>query len=215
MNICVVGGGTPGKFGYDFVQRARLDGHVVKVLSHRDHGHNDSDSEFANFNNSADVLEKFQNLIKDFDNLDIFLYNSNPGGYPYGASEFQSTTSVNEDAYIHTLKAHVIIPHFLATESLKNMLPGSKIIFMTTGLVMDLRRKMLADMSGYAGGKAWQTQLMLSLAQHNDRKVIVSAISPFFSRDNQEKYRSVVDKIYNYVFEHDFEHNGKIAEFYE
>ena len=41
MNIVVIGGGKPERFGNDFCNRARADGHDVYVISHKDYGTND------------------------------------------------------------------------------------------------------------------------------------------------------------------------------
>jgi nucleoside-diphosphate-sugar epimerase len=55
MNIVVIGGGKPGKFGNDFCNRARSEGHDVYVISHKDYGTNDPKHIVADFDNPTSI----------------------------------------------------------------------------------------------------------------------------------------------------------------
>lgn len=210
MNIVVIGGGTHGKFGNDFVNRARQDGHRVLVLSHKKHNTQHPDHASANFTNLENTLYNFCSLIQKIETIDLFLYNSNSGGWPHQENHLHSTATVNESLYIYGFKIHVIIPHALAIEALKKMTDASKIVFMTTDMIYGKEREKYTQLVGYAGGKAYQHQLMIGLANHNDKNVTVSSLSPFFNYDDQKHYKSIFEKAYNYIITHGPEYNCKV-----
>ena len=64
MNICVIGGGGPtGKFGRDFCDRARDEGHNVYVLSHKNHKQTDHRQMWANFKNiETNIFQELSQL---------------------------------------------------------------------------------------------------------------------------------------------------------
>ena len=216
MNIVVVGGGTPGRFGHDVVNRARKDGHRVLVLSHRLRS-KDPDAEIANFSNLESTIDSFQQLISKVDHIDLFLYNTNcsgdsQGGWPNNIDHYHSTSTVNEKLYIYGFKIHVIIPHALCIEVMKKMNKDSKICFMTTDMIYQKNRTKYTEKVGYAGGKSYQHQLMLALANHNDIGVTVSSVSPHFDYNETSQYSYILDKAYNYLINHDSKFNGEIFE---
>jgi hypothetical protein len=210
MNIVVIGGGKPGKFGNDFCNRARNEGHNVYVISHKDYGTNDPKHVVAPFNNVVDFLEAFKNLTKDLDTIDILLYNSNAHSYPGRPDELQSTGNVSPEKWIQALTLNVIIPHAVSLEALKKMSKGSGIVFMTSGMSYDLKRKEWTANVGYAGLKGVQNHLMIGLANHNDKGAVVTCVSPHFPYDNAEKYSMVLNHTYNYITSLTEESNGKI-----
>lgn len=210
MNIVVVGGGRPGQFGNDFVRKAKSQGHVVRVLSHRTE--NDTDATLT-FLNSEDAVLKFNAITKDLDTIDIFLYNSSYKGYPNEQVSYTSKGIIKEKLYVHGFYVQVVIPHTLSIEALKKMTDRSKIMFMTTDTIYDRERNIGLDKLGYYGGKAYQHQLMLALAEFNDKDVTVSSISPLFDYENKGNYL----KQFNTVYEHIFgsTKNGKVYDCWE
>jgi nucleoside-diphosphate-sugar epimerase len=209
MNIVVIGGGTPGKFGNDVVKLARSQGHRVLVLSHRNKG-DDLDKLVTNFSNVDIVVNDFYELVNDIDNIDILLYNTNCGGWPDSAENFKSTGRIKESLYIHGFKIHVVIPHALVLAAMSKMCSESRVVFVTTDMIYDREREKYLDKLGYAGGKSYQHQLMLALAEHNDKEITVSSISPFFDYNEPAQYKIVFKKAYEYLLTHSKESNGKV-----
>jgi len=210
MNIVVIGGGQPGKFGNDFCNRARSEGHDVYVISHKDYGTNDPKHIVADFDNVNDFLSKFKNLTNHLEKIDLLLYNSNAHSYPGRPDELQSTGNVSTDKWEKALRFHVVIPHAIALESLKKMTKGSSIVFMTSGMSYDLSRKNWTANVGYAGFKGMQNHLMIGLANNNDKGAIVTCVSPHFPYDDAEKYSMVFNHTYDYITSLTEESNGKI-----
>jgi hypothetical protein len=62
MNIVVVGGGSFGRFGNDFVRSSKAAGHTVRVLSHRTSIDTDAT---INFLNITDAVEQFNKITQD------------------------------------------------------------------------------------------------------------------------------------------------------
>ena len=196
MNVVVIGGSETGKFGNDLVRQLRNDAHTVKVLSHRKR---DEDAAVANFTSLENVIECFNELVKDINHIDILLYNTSYNGYPNSETVFTSNGSINEKLYTHGFAVQVIIPHAIAIEALKKMNGNSKLFFMTTDVIYDRERDANLHKLGYYGGKAYQHQLMLALAEHNDKDVTVSSISPYFDYNNKDDYRTAFEKVYNHI----------------
>jgi hypothetical protein len=210
MNIVVVGGGTFGRFGNDFVRKAKADGHVVRVLSHRTTKDTDAT---INFLKLEDVVAKFNTITKDLEHIDILLYNSTYKGYPNDSILFTSNGTIKEKLYLHGFYVQVLIPHALAIETLKKATDASKIIFLTTDVIYDRERTENLDHLGYYGGKAYQHQLMLALADCNDKDATVSSISPFFDYENKQKYNETFDVVYKHIFGNT--QNGKVFDCWE
>lgn len=210
MNIVVVGGGTFGRFGNDFVRSAKEAGHNVRVLSHRDSSDTDATTTFLSV---QDAVAKFNSVTSDMDRIDILLYNSSYKGHPNDPDSFTSKGTVKEKLYVHGLYIQVLIPHALSIEALKKMDDASKIIFMTTDVIYDRERTENLYKLGYYGGKAYQHQLMLALADCNDKGTVVSSISPYFDYEDRKEYA----KTFNIVYEHIFGNtvNGKVFDCWE
>lgn len=210
MNIVVVGGGTFGRFGNDFVRQAKADGHVVRVLSHRT---NDDTDATLTFLTAEDAVTKFNSITQDLDIIDILLYNSTYKGYPDDPGSFTSKGIIKEKLYVHGFYVQAIIPHALSIEALKKMTAQSKIVFMTTDVIYDRERTLGLHKLGYYGGKAYQHQLMLALAEHNDKDVTVSSVSPMFDYEDKENYQSQFATVYKHIF--GTTQNGRVYDCWE
>lgn len=212
MNIVVIGGGQPGRFGNDFCNRARAEGHDVYVISHKDYGTNDPKQIVADFANVEEFLEKFKNLINHLDKIDILLYNSSSHTQTYPMNPYLLTSNgeVSITAWEQSLRLHAIIPHVLSIEALKKMSETSAIVFMTTGMSRHVTRTEWTDMVGYAGFKGIQNHLMIGLAHHNDKGAIVTCVAPHFPYDDADKYKIILNTAYEYITQLTKENNGKI-----
>lgn len=210
MNIVVVGGGQPGKFGNDFCLRARREGHNVFILSHKNYNNGDPQHLYADHSERQHVVEAFNELTKDIDNIDIFLYNGRMEGYPGKPEDFHSTAKINSLGYYSNLHFTLLLPHVLSIEALKKMSQGSKIVFLTTGMATKFDRTDYTEMSGYAGLKAAQIHLMIALAHHNDRGAWASSVSPHFPYEDQQAYRGMFNKVYDYILNFDQSKNGSV-----
>jgi hypothetical protein len=215
MNIVVIGGGTPGKFGNDFCNRAKSEGHDVYIMSHIDHGTNDPKHIVANFNSPDIFLHYYKKLIQNLDTIDILLYNSNGGGGIFDASQLQSIGRYEGVDWEIGLKTHVIIPHMIILESLKKMSKGSGIVFMTTDQSYNLSKTQNTSFVGYAGFKGIQNHLMIGLAYNNDKEAIATSVSTHFPYENKKEYDIMFDKIYNYITTLTDKSNGKIRSFWK
>ncbi len=210
MNIVVVGGGTFGRFGNDFVRSAKEAGHTVRVLSHRT---NDDTDATLTFLSVEDAVAKFNKVTEDLDTIDILLYNSTHKGHPDDPSTFTSAGKVKEKVYVHGFYVHAIIPHALSIEALKKMNAQSKIVFMTTDVIYDRERGNNLYKLGYYGGKAYQHQLMLALADSNDKGVTVSSVSPMFDYEDRKQYAKTFNIVYDHIFGNT--QNGKVFDCWE
>jgi hypothetical protein len=210
MNIVVVGGGSFGRFGNDFVRSSKAAGHTVRVLSHRTSIDTDAT---INFLNITDAVEQFNKITQDLNSIDILLYNSTHKGHPSEKALFTSNGIVKEKLYIHGMYIQIIIPHSLCIEALKKMNNRSKIIFMTTDVIYNRERAEDLHKLGYYGGKAYQHQLMLALANCNDKQATVSSVSPYFDYDNKKEYTRTFNLVYEHIFGNTI--NGKVYDCWE
>jgi NAD(P)-dependent dehydrogenase (short-subunit alcohol dehydrogenase family) len=212
MNIVVVGGATPGKFGNEFALRCRAKGHRVKILTWRDTGSTDPDQVWADFTNVADVVQAFNRVTHDLDRIDIVLWNINGNAYPWTTDAWTTECSnIDSVSYVRGLTTGVIVPHALSIAALPRMDNHSSLVFMTTGLAVDFRRTTITQYAGYAGVKGWVLQMMLALAFNNDRGVISTAIAPRFDYDDPETCSQVIDRVVEHVLNLDASWNGKIV----
>lgn len=215
MNILVIGGGgKPGRFGRDFCDRARLDGHSVYVISHRDYGTGDPKQISADFSNPSSVVNAFNTVMQEVNHLDIMLYNSSAHGYPNNTNDFQSTTTVDIQKHYLNYNIYILYPHLLSIQALKIMNKTSKIIFLTTGLTLSWmwedERSDLTRKAGYTGGKSFQNHLMIGLATGNDKEVTVTSLSPHFDYHNIDVYKRSLELTYNRILNVEARDNGKI-----
>jgi len=205
MNIVIVGGGTVGHFGNDFVRKAKADGHNVRVLSHRTSKDTDERINFLDIQSSVD---KFNSITEDFGSIDIFLYNSVYNGTPNEPKQFTSKGEFSEKLYLYGFYVNVVMPHRLSIEALKKMDHTSKILFMTTDVIYDRERTENLHKLSYYGGKAYQHQLMLALADCNDKDATVSSISPYFNYEDRAEYKKAFNEVCAHVF--GITKNGKV-----
>ena len=210
MNIVVVGGGEPGKFGNDFCNLAKQEGHNVFILSHKEYKTADPRHTHADFRKKESVIEEFNKLTSSIDHIDIFIFNGWCNCYPSCAHYFTSHAEIDIQSWHENLDTTVVLPHLLSIEALKKMSIGSKIVFLTTKMALEFERTNYTEMAGYAGIKAAQTHLMIALAHHNDKGVIVSSISPHFPYEDRESYNRVFIKGYKYILSFDKSRNGCI-----
>jgi len=214
MNIVVIGGGTPGRFGNDFCVRARNEGHDVYIMSHIDHGTNDPKHKVANFNSPDIFLQQYKQLIENLDTIDILLYNSTGGSGIFATSQLQSIGRYEGVGWEDALKLHVIIPHLTILESLKKMSKGSGIVFMTSDQSYNLKKTQLTSFVGYSGFKGMQNHLMIGLAYNNDKEAIATSVSAHFPYENKKEYAEIFNNIYEYITTLTEESNGKIRSFW-
>jgi NAD(P)-dependent dehydrogenase (short-subunit alcohol dehydrogenase family) len=204
MNICVFGGGgEPGRFGPDFCDRARSQGHTVYTISHQAHDH----SVVADFECTEDVVAKFT-AVASTANLDLVVYNTTAPSYPDQSHCFVAGHEYQEQAWMQTVRIHAAIPHAVGLSALRYMRQGTAVVFMTSGISWEPNRTYSTWAAGYAGGKAMQNHLMLAMAQHNNRGIIFTSISPHFT---PQTYPTVFEKIYQHIMAIGPEHNGEIC----
>jgi NAD(P)-dependent dehydrogenase (short-subunit alcohol dehydrogenase family) len=218
MNICVIGGGgTKGKFGRDFCDCARAQGHNVYVLSHKDYNQNDPRQLWADFKNIDNVVTRFTQLIESIDHIDIFIYNttSDSGSFPHLDRHFKSTNKFDcVKGWHNTIDLHAVIPHMLCVTALNKMSATSKLVFMVSGLAMYFDRPEWNDAAGYSSGKAAQIFLMLGFSSYNDRGAISTAVSPHFDYTNPAHYEIIFNRVYDHILDMNQDQNGKIKSFY-
>lgn len=215
MNIVVIGGSEKNKFGNDFLLKATKEGHTVYNLSHRNRPNLPDNTIVCNFSDINDVRNKFNDLVRAIDHIDIVLYNTNPVGYPNTVDKYRSDAEINVKLYQHGFSTHVIAAHVIAVDALKKMSDKSKFVFMTTEVVFEKERYSYIDKVGYYGGKAYQHQLMLALAHYNDKKAVFSAVSPFFDYTNDIKYKERFQSAYEYIMTHDRTYNGRVFDCFD
>ena len=211
MNILVIGGGTKGRFGNRFVEHARSQGHRVLVVSHKDHGYDNTDHVVADFNSTDDVVNKVEFLLSKIDVLDIFLFNTVAGKGPWNEWDFKSdSTFFDESEWLWNLRLNVIIPNNLSIICLKKMIEGSKLIYMTTGRSYAMEVTHGPFIPSYYGAKAWLNHVMIAFAHYNDKKVISTGITGHIDYGDSVNYDRAFEKAYNHIMNINESHNGKI-----
>lgn len=209
MNIIVLGGGgKPGKFGKDFVNKAREQGHRVIVLSHRDHMTGNTDDRTINYRNLESIKPVLQNIAKELPVIDIILFNQNGAGYPFSAEELFVEPNISE--YNSLINIHVAVPHLIVAMLYENLIEGSKVIFMSSTMAFEYDRNNFGSMVGYPAAKSFVTHLMSSMSRSRTKNVTFSAVCPYFMYNEPEKYQETLQHLYTHIFEHDDTLNGKI-----
>lgn len=209
MNIVVLGGGKPGKFGNDFVNKARQEGHRVIVLSHKDYATGVNDDMIISYHNLDATKEVLAKVAIEMPSIDIMLFNQNGGGYPDSVEDLFSEP--NTQYYANTLQAHVVMPHLLVACLYANLKEGSKVVFMSSTMAFEYQREHYLSGVGYPSGKSFATHLMSSMARSRTKPVTFSAICPFFIYNDRNLYTQAFENLYKHIFEHDDNSNGKIV----
>jgi NAD(P)-dependent dehydrogenase (short-subunit alcohol dehydrogenase family) len=208
VNIVIIGGGVPGRFGNDLALRFRKEGHRVKILSHRTH--DGIDQYTADFSSYQSLQDQFDLMVEDLDIIDVFIYNTTFPMPPWNPEEFQSYAEVDIKSWNNIIHLHAIVPHILATKALAKMKEGSKLIFMTSALAIDWNNMHYPELVGYASGKAAQTHLMRALGLFNDKKAIATALHAPFDYYEPDYYRLIFERCYDYILTCDQDDNAKI-----
>ena len=211
-NIVLIGGGTPGRIGRMLGDRLSDEGHAVYTLSHMDHGM--PRSAVADFGDADDALSKFRALTADLDRIDVLFFNSNPRAQVNGEGCWKSTGWVDKDLWLAMFTGHVVIPHMISLAALSKMDADSVILFMSTGMSMEVPRDGWTDLAGYASAKAAQNHLMLALARHNDRDAKAAAVFPIIDYGDPDRLSSVFDRIHHLVTSFDPALSGTIVKVY-
>lgn len=209
MNIVILGGGKPEKFGSHFVKKAREEGHRVINISHRDHGTGNVDDRSINYNNIESVKQTLQTIMVDMPNIDIVLFNQNGEGYPFSAEDLFAEPNV--DSYMRNIQSHVIVPHLFITTLNMCLNAGSKVIFMSSTMAFEYDRNHFLAGVGYPASKSFATHLMSSLARVRTKPVTFSAICPFFLYHDSVSYSHTFEQYYKHILNHDDSFNGKIV----
>lgn len=215
MNIVIIGGGQ--KFGKFAADKFRSFGHNVFVLSHKLYEEADNQHLWADFSDTVNILRTFDQLTKDINQIDIFIYASRafPPHNEEPAHFFASNSFSLEKNWIESMRVNVSIPHDLIRCALLKMDSSSKIVFLTTALSflplkrLDIKNSYMAE---YVGTKSAQNHLMFGFANNNDREATVFSISTHL--DDEQTYLNNADRIVNAIINSDTSNNGKILEFY-
>jgi short-subunit dehydrogenase len=209
MNIIILGGGTPNKFGHDFVLKAREEGHKVICFSHKFNGLNDKDQYVIDYNDVYGTKSLFKEIISSVNTIDLLFINANGHSYP----SFEPNHLLNPDPmqYQKSMNVYTIIPHMLIAECYEKMPAKSKVVYMTTLLALTfILRPEFPKAYGYAANKSFMTQLMLGFAQNRTKDINFSILSPHFPYDDLSKYKKVFDHCYNSIMNDNENVNGKI-----
>lgn len=196
MNVVIFGAGNHKKFGARILKKFEENNHNVIAISHM----SKNNILKANFSNPTDVVEKFKEITKKIDKIDLIIYNTSINSYPNEESFFKPGAVINEKLYNYGLLIHVVIPHMIAVNSMNKL---GTFIFMTSQMAFDIERDEHLQKCGYTGGKNFQHQLMQSLAAYNDP--IFTSLSVFEPEKN-------IDKIYDIIINIDSRSNGKIID---
>lgn len=209
MNIIVLGGGgSPGKFGKDFVDKARGQGHRVIVLSHRDHMTGIADDRVINYRNIDSIKPVLQNIAKEIPAIDVILFNQNGSAYPFSTEELFTEPNISE--YTNLINIHVAVPHLVVATLYNNLKEGSKVVFISSTMAFEYDRSNFGSMVGYPAAKSFVTHLMSSMSRSRTKNVTFSAVCPYFMYNEPEKYQETLQHLYTHIFEHDDALNGKI-----
>ena len=215
MNIVIFGAGTPDKFGYDFVQKSRQEGHRVTVFSHKDHGISHVDHyviDYNNLNNCEFVFNTF--LENNKDKIDILIYNTLGGNYP--TLEYFGYNTPDLSLYQHTFNTHFVVPHLFIAKSIHRMNENAKTIFFasTLGLNFNDSRKGTEQMVGYASGNIWKVNMMLGYANNRKKNITYCCISPSIQYKTIEGFKRYKEQdfelLYNFIYNCDDSYTGKL-----
>jgi hypothetical protein len=207
-NILVVGAGIPGKFGNQFVTKARDDGNRVIVFSHKDHKTNHIDDRYIKYDDTKQVKSKCVELANELPVIDIILFNQNGSGYP--SSTNQLFNEPNPVEYHHSIDRAVTIPHLIIASLYNNLINGSKVLYMGTAMALQYEREFYPEGVGYPGAKSYAMHLISTMARCRTKEITFSCMCPYFLYDKPDLYKQTFDQTYNYILTHDDSVNGKL-----
>lgn len=208
MNIVLVGGGSPERFGNQFLNRARNEGHRVINLSHRNHNTGHEDDRTLNYHNPEKVKEVCQKIIADMPVIDIIVFNQTGDAFPHDNAELFAEP--NFERYYRTMHIAVAVPHLIISCLYNNLVDGSKVLNMSSTMAFAYERDNYISAVGYPGAKSYATHLIMSMARCRTKKVTFSSLCPYFLYHKPEWYNNSFQVTYNHIFNHDDSCNGKI-----
>ena len=216
MNVVIFGAGTPDKFGYDFVQKSRQEGHRVTVFSHKDHGVNHKDHYVINYDNLNNCEHAFNAFLENNkEKIDIIIYNTLGGNYP--TYEHFGYLKPDLQSYNHTFNTHFLVPHLFIAKTINRMNENGKTIFFasTLGLSVSNERQGTEQMVGYASGNIWKVNMMLGYAAARTKNITYCCISPSLRYKTIEGFKRYkeqdFDLMYNFIYNCDDSYNGKLV----
>ena len=208
-NILVVGGGTPDKFGNQFVKKARDDGNRVINFSHKDYNTNHIDDRHINYSDPKQVKSRCLELSGELSVIDIILFNQNGSGYPGLAN--QLFKEPNPAEYIQTINRAVTIPHQIIASLYDNLIVGSKVVYMGSTMSFQYERENYPEGVGYPSAKSFAMHLISTMARCRTKEITFSCMCPYFLYDKPDLYTHIFDQTYSYILTHDDSVNGKIV----
>lgn len=208
-NILVVGGGTPGKFGNQFVKKARDDGHRVVNFSHKDHNTGHIDDRHINYNDIRQVKNKCAELSTEMPVIDIILFNQNGAGYPGTVEQLFKEPNLLE--YNQTITRAVTVPHQIIASLYNNLIPGSRVVYMGSTMSFLYERENYTEHVGYPSAKSFAMHLISAMAKGRTKEITFSCMCPYFLYDKPDLYKNIFDQTYSYILTHDDSFNGKIV----
>lgn len=210
MNIVILGGGSVGRFGNDFAQRARNQGHKVIIFSHKINGQNDTDQYVIDYNDIDKTKQVYTNAINDIEQIDLILLNQNGDSYPY-INQQDEAPEVDANQYYRSLNIHVVSSHLLISTCHSKLHDKSKVVYMSTGLAFNLLRDNYHQHYGYGAYKSMMSNLMIGFAKNRKKKITYTVFSPHFPYDDRDTYKLVFENCYKWIFEHDDTFNGSVV----
>lgn len=209
MNIVIIGGGN--NFGKEISKKFKYCGDNVYILSHINYYNSDERHTFADFSDIFDIKKKLTLLLKDVDHIDILLYASN---FDYGphTNDYKKDAVIDrvQEYWQKTFNITVIVPHIISVTLMEKMSNSSKIVFMTSSMSLDMERTEYKSAASYAGCKAAQNHLMISLAALNDSNSIVYSIATHLPKDDIVAYNLIKDRIFEELITFNENNSGKI-----
>jgi NAD(P)-dependent dehydrogenase (short-subunit alcohol dehydrogenase family) len=207
MNIVILGGGTPNKFGHDFALAARACGHRVVIFSHKKNGLDDPDQHVIDYDDLDATAKVFAQALDEFSQIDIILLNQNGTTYPRDAA---TIPIVDVASYTHSFNLYVVAGHLLVSKAYWKLADGSKVVYMSTGLAFQHTREQFCDMNhfSYSGYKSLMTHVIMGFAHNRRKKTIFTVLSPHFPYEDHDNYKKVFAVCRDWIFDHDESANG-------
>lgn len=210
-NILILGGGAPGtsRFGNQFVQKARSEGHRVINLSHKDYSTGNIDDIYIDYYDLDQAKSVIEKVKESMPIVDVLYFNQNGEGYPHDEEDIFSEPWPLK--YHNLIQTTLVIPHLLISKLYpNNLVEGSRVLFASSHMAFQYERTYYPSAVGYPGGKSFVTHFMASAARCRTKKVTFSAICPAFLYDDPKLYADAFRITYDYILNHDDSANGKI-----